>query len=218
MQTNITAATHTLKDTMEYEHETVLTYKIEYPQFSSTQHSNAVERMNQYYSRRAKAFEKYIRRVLYFQAVEQYRYAKQNGYPVLAYEAEQVYEIPYMTNRWVSLYSDQYTYTGGAHGTTVRSSQTWNPANGRLVPLKAFFPPHFDYTAYIADTIVKEIEYQNSVSEDSVYFEDYEQNVRETFNPESFYLTAQGIIVYFQQYDIAPYSSGLPEFLIKRWR
>ncbi|MFU2363539.1 MAG: RsiV family protein, partial [Clostridiales bacterium] len=37
----------------------------------------------------------------------------------------------------------------------------------------------------------------------------------ETINFDSYYLTPKGIVIYFQQYDIAPYSSGLPEFLIK---
>ena len=42
----------------------------------------------------------------------------------------------------------------------------------------------------------------------------YEKNVEQYFNPEHFYLKPAGLVVYFQQYEIAPYSSGIPEFTI----
>ncbi len=46
----------------------------------------------------------------------------------------------------------------------------------------------------------------------SGYFDNYPPLVAGTFNKNSFYCTDEGIVVYFQQYDIAPYSSGIPEF------
>lgn len=46
-----------------------------------------------------------------------------------------------------------------------------------------------------------------------VYFEDYGNLVKKNFNVNNFYCTSEGIIIYFQQYSIAPYSSGIREFL-----
>ena len=46
------------------------------------------------------------------------------------------------------------------------------------------------------------------------YFENYKELINKTFNPNSFYCTPEGISVYYQQYDIAPYSSGIREFLM----
>lgn len=213
MQQLITATTHKLSDMLEYDGETVLTYKIEFPQFLSLVYSRTAQRMNTYYKENARAFERYIRKTLYPQAVDQYRYSKENGYPVMVYEAEQVFTITYISNLYVSLYTDQYTYTGGAHGSTTRTSETWNLPRGRMMPLKAFFPPRFHYRAYSINSIIREIERQNAAG-DSVYFEDYKENVNATFDENSFYLTPDGIVIYFQQYDIAPYSTGIPEFII----
>ena len=213
MSQRITATTHTLSNILEYKGEKILTYKIEYPQFASTASQKAVQRMNTYYRDKAKSFERYIYKTMYQQAAEQFDYAKENGYPIMVYEAEQVYNISYSSGRLMSLYTDQYTFTGGAHGSTVRTSQTWSLPRGYILPLKALFPPRFNYRAYIINTIIKEIELQNAGGE-SVYFEDYIENVNRTFNEDSFYLTSKGIIIYFQQYDIAPYSTGIPEFLI----
>jgi hypothetical protein len=40
------------------------------------------------------------------------------------------------------------------------------------------------------------------------------QLVNENLKVNNFYLTKEGVVIYFQQYDIAPYSSGLPTFVI----
>jgi len=48
----------------------------------------------------------------------------------------------------------------------------------------------------------------------NIYFDDYEKNVANYFNPKSFYLVPDGIVIYFQQYEIAPYASGIPQFTI----
>lgn len=213
MQQLIIATKHILTDTMNYRGEKLLTYKIEFPQFISPVYPKTAQRMNTYYKEKAQAFERHIRKILYRQAVEQYHYSQENGYPVMVYEAVQAYTITYISNLFVSLYTDQYTFTGGAHGTTVRTSETWNLPRGYILPLKALFPPQFNYRSYILRTIIDEIERQNESGE-SVYFDDYKENVNNTFNENSFYLTPEGIVIYFQQYDIAPYSTGLPEFVI----
>lgn len=46
------------------------------------------------------------------------------------------------------------------------------------------------------------------------YFDDYAKLVAKTLNLNSFYLTQDGVVLYFQQYDIAPYAAGFPEFMI----
>ena len=63
-------------------------------------------------------------------------------------------------------------------------------------------------------TILKEINNQIAENKEN-YFQDSCNLVLETFNPKNFYLAQNGIVIYFQQYDIAPYSSGIPTFLIK---
>ena len=213
MQQMISVTTHTLSDVLTYQNEAILTYKIEFPQFSSLIYQKAMQRINAYYQGQAEALKRYIYRTLYFQAVENYQYAKKNGYPVMVFEVQQAYRITHMANHDISLYTDQYTYTGGAHGSTVRTSQTWGLPRGYKIPLKALFPPRFPYRAYLIHKIIQEIERQNA-SGDSVYFDDYKENVQNTFDENNFYLIPEGIVIYFQQYDIAPYSTGIPEFLI----
>ena len=47
-----------------------------------------------------------------------------------------------------------------------------------------------------------------------IYFDDYKNLIIKNFNPHSFYMSPDGITIYYQQYDIAPYSTGIVEFTI----
>ncbi len=71
-------------------------------------------------------YERYYRNVLFNMAVEQYKYDMENGYPVREYDAVVKFDVTYNEFCIVSLYTDEYEYTGGAHGNTIRTSQTWN--------------------------------------------------------------------------------------------
>lgn len=49
---------------------------------------------------------------LYKEAVELYKYNKENGYPVMVYEVYKTFEITFNSNNLVSLYSDEYIFSG----------------------------------------------------------------------------------------------------------
>lgn len=99
-------------------------------------------------------------------------------------------------------------FQDGAHGNTIRTSQTWNLKKGEMVPLEYFFN-----NPYFMVEILKQINSQ-ILENPEIYFENTCNLVLETFNSKNFYLTPSGIVIYFQQYDIAPYSSGIPTFTI----
>ena len=44
------------------------------------------------------------------------------------------------------------------------------------------------------------------------YFEDYPYLLRNKFNQNHFFLRPGYIVIYYQQYEIAPYATGIPEF------
>jgi hypothetical protein len=47
-----------------------------------------------------------------------------------------------------------------------------------------------------------------------MYFDNYEQLVSTNFKANNFYLSREGLVIYYQQYDIAPYAAGIPTFVI----
>lgn len=199
-----------LEKEMEYDGNVVLTYSIEYPKIVSNNCSNCgIRRFNSYNFQRALELQNRAENELYNEAVELYRYNKENGYPIMVYEIVEKYNVTYNNNCVISLYSDEYIYTGGAHGNTVRTAQTWKLNLGRQLQLCEFFKENPYFLKDIFNEIIEQIQ-----KDPDIYFDDYCTLMLSTFNPESFYLTDDGLVIYYGQYDIAPYSSGIREFQI----
>ncbi len=208
-QNHITCKKCVLKDSLKYDGVTLVTYAIEYPRFSSFCYRACMPTVNEFYKNRALEFRRYCETVLFDMAVEQYKGDIENNFPVRIFEALSTFRVTYTCSCIISLYCDKYEFTGGAHGNTVRDSQTWNLRDCKQLALSQLVccPP--DYKTYILSAVEQQI-----IREPEIYFENYKELISETFNEESFYCTPRGLVVYYQQYDIAPYSSGIREFLL----
>lgn len=199
-----------LENNLYYENTLILKYHIEYPSISSNTQNSGTIMFNNYNQMLAYNLKQRTENELYKEAIDTYKYNKENGYPVMVYEVYASFEITYNNQNIISLYKDEYIFSGGAHGNTVRTSQNWNMIQGSFIPLENFFPNN----PYFMINILKGVNNQIALNPE-IYFPNTCNLVLETFNPNSFYLTENGIIIYFQQYDIAPYSSGIRTFLIE---
>lgn len=198
---------------LKYDNTVILTYKIEYPQIAVARYEKGKIVFNKYNEQRAIKLRDYCETELFEQAKKTYQYNKENGYPIMIYEVILEYTVTYNRDEFLSMYADEYEYTGGAHGITTRSSQNWNLKIAVQVPLKDFYPNNPYYLLDILQEINKQIEEQLKINE-TQYFEDYCKLVLETFKIENYYFYPEYLVVFFQQYDIAPYSSGIPTFKI----
>jgi len=207
----ITAEPMEIKKERRYKGMTVLIYTIQYPRFEGNEFQTTLEKLNQYYHENAMAYANYCDQELYKNAVAQYEQAQAqiNRFPMPPYEAMQTFTLQYAQECALSLYFDRYEYLGGAHGNTVRSADTWSLSFGKRSDLKAFFPFMKQPEAYILEEINRQIA-ENA----DQYFPSYTKLTDEYFNPDSFYVTAKGIVVFYQLYEIAPYVMGIPSFTI----
>lgn len=204
-----------LKGELKYKDTVILTYRIEYPEVVYSNYTFGKLIFNEYNREKAIRLEEYVKAQLYEDAKKQYEYNVANGYPVMVYEVILEYHITYNKDFIVSLYQDEYQYTGGAHGNTIRTSQNWNLRIGKMLPLSYFYPNNPYYIIDILKEINRQIIRQIEEGENQ-YFEDYCELILETFRLENYYIMSNTIAIFFQQYDIAPYSSGIPVFLIVR--
>ncbi|HPU62931.1 MAG TPA: DUF3298 and DUF4163 domain-containing protein [Mobilitalea sp.] len=198
---------------MHYKEQVILTYTVYYPYLSSAYNLLILEQINAYYRTKAMMYINKEIKNLYLQAMVDYEYALANQFPFRQYEVYADFTVTYNRDCILSFYFDRYVYTGGAHGSTVRSSDSWNLACSRPLSIADLFPAGTDIREYYIMEIIKQIknEPQNEIM---MYFDDYENLVRQNLNMNNFYLTDEGVVIYFQQYEIAPYASGIPEFLI----
>lgn len=206
---SVSVRTITIKRDLKFNQETVLTYKIQYPELNSALFKNCLPEVNRYYRNKALEYERYIENELYAMAVDQYKDSIENGYPVRIFGAGQEFTVTYLNGCIFSLYLDRYEYTGGAHGLTARQSQTWQLQKCEILKIEKVVRCYPDPKSYLLPLIEAQIR-----KEPDLYFENYSQLIDETFNPESFYLAPKALVIYYQQYDIAPYASGIREFSI----
>lgn len=204
---HITVKTHTEEKKMQCRGEVILTYRISYPEFVVCRYHAAMMAINKYYRCRARGFREHVENDLFPQAAEQFKNSQKEDYPMPAYEAISEFTVTLNDGCILSLYTDRYEFTGGAHGNTLRNAQTWNLSGGGRVSLCEFFAKSFDYKSYLLGGITEQV-----LEEPEIYFENYEQLAAENFDDENFYCTPQGLALFYQQYAIAPYSSGIRVF------
>jgi len=119
------------------------------------------------------------------------------------------YKIAYNQNGLLSVVFSEYQYAGGAHGSTTQSSYTFDLQTGEELKLNDLLNADKKYTSYINAIIKKEID-KKVASGDLFELEKFKSIGK---NP-AFYLSDEGIVFYFQQYEYFPYAAGIQEFVI----
>ena len=143
--------------------------------------------------------------------VESARYITSNHPPFNRYTLDMNYQITYNSGCITSLYMDTYTYMGGAHQELERISDTWDFSTGKqlhLDDISALTPAALNG---LQTSVERQIAERLKESPGS-YFEDYPYLLRNKFNQNHFFLRPGYIVIYYQQYEIAPYATGIPEF------
>lgn len=201
-----------IKDTLNYKDKLMVTIDINYPNIERAK--KVVElKINAFYDNRAKMLYERAKKELYRDAVKQYEYAISQGFPFNPYQVVSVFETTYNYPPLLSIYEDVYEYTGGAHGNTVRYSDTWDINTGKRLLLSNLFKRGYDYRT----VILKEIERQATMLNNSgqmPFFDDYKVGIIKYFDEKNYYLTTNGLAIYYPLYTIAPYVAGILVFVI----
>lgn len=202
-----------IRRNFSYQNIIMFNMSIKYPEISMADNTRVAQRINRDIQSQINAFLAYAATDFYNQAVREYRKAIENNYPFRTFEAVLNYTVTYNRNCHFSLYRDQYEYTGGAHGSTIRYSDTWNLQTGRTVPLRSFFRQDINYVDFLTKYMIRQAKEQIEQGNNK-YFDNYQELIIKNFKPKNFYLTQTGIAIYYQQYEIAPYATGIVDFII----
>lgn len=102
-----------------------------------------------------------------------------------------------------------YSYLGGAHGSTKDVSFNFDTRTGNNGSLKDFFGNSSSYKDIILNNIKKTV-----AENPEMYFKDAVDKLKEIPYNQKFYLTKDSLVVYFDEYAIAPYVAGTVQFKI----
>lgn len=197
----------------KYDNIDMMKLYIKYPIININNNRSAEEKINNQISIQVENYLAYATNILYDQAINYYKDSLKNNFPFFGYEVYIEYVITYNDNCFLSLYSSNYKFTGGAHGDTRRVSNTWELCTGENIYLNNFFEPDTNYTLMLIQEMIKQAE-KNIAENQLIYFVDYRELIVKYFNPLNFYMSPTGITIYYLQYDIGPYSTGIVEFTI----
>jgi hypothetical protein len=196
-----------------YRGTAVLTLSVQFPVVKLSGNPQAQARIDSRFRAQGADFSRYAARTLYRQAVRDYHSAQEHDYPFRAYDAVMKYEVTLNRDCYLSAYRDRYEFTGGAHGNTVRASDTFSLKSGRRFALSHFFAPGVNYRRIVVSGILKQAEL-NMLQNPGIYFDDYKHLILKYFKPENYYFVPEGVAIYYQQYEIAPYSTGIVSFVL----
>jgi hypothetical protein len=115
---------------------------------------------------------------------------------------EREIKVIYNTSKIISLEFYEYSFMGGAHPITMRTFQSFYSKTGAIVVIE-------DSKIINKLTAIAEEEFRNSSA--GYLFENDEFCLNDNFA-----ITEDGLIFYFNPYEIAPYSFGPAKIILKR--
>lgn len=114
------------------------------------------------------------------------------------------YSVKLNKNDLLSLTITEYAFTGGAHGSTDMYALNMNTRDGRIYTLADIFRPGTAYKERLESIIREEMARTNKTH---YRFEGVSDD-------QKFYLTEEGLVLYFVPYEIASWAEGYIRFVI----
>ncbi|UNK18679.1 DUF4163 domain-containing protein [Paenibacillus sp. N3/727] len=127
------------------------------------------------------------------------------------YEFRGGFVVHYNAQGLLSITTDEYSYSGGAHGMTFRKSYTFSLKDGKQLKLGDFINMQGKNKQKLNNLVL------NKVKEDGGYHPGEFKGVPADAD---FYLKNNAAVLYFQLYEYTSYASGFPQFELnlKEWK
>lgn len=173
--------------------------------------SKTSRRIHRYYQLQCRSFLRYCETWLLPQAKAAYWEALEASGPLPEFRAELQYHVTYNGGGLWSLYTQSREQIGDREPPLLtRRGDTWDLAAGYPVPLSDFFPK--GWRKHLIALAAADIERRERAGAGR-YRQNWRRALRRNFNPQNYYLTAEGLAFFWPMYAIAPAAEGIPSFL-----
>ncbi|RUT47236.1 DUF4163 domain-containing protein [Paenibacillus anaericanus] len=164
--------------------------EIQYPKVSGLP-DEAQQAMNAVFKQKAEDFA----------AASEEQASNRDGSIERKYDFSQDFIVTFNREGVLSVVIDQSSYTGGAHGSTLREGLTFSLKDGKQLELAQVLKEAPNYKKTLDNMLKKQ------AKKDS--FDDVSAGLNDKPN---FYVKEGGIAIFYQQYEIAPYAAGIPTY------
>ena len=169
-------------------------------------------RFNRFYSAYGRAFFSYCQSILLPQARSALELARQNGGALPEWDISLDTVVTLQREGLLSLYTDTAERCDGRR-LLLRRSETWDLSDGSLLPLSRLFPGENRWRRRLLRAAADQIRRQQELGV-ARYHPDWQRRLRTAFNADRFYLTEQGLCLFYQMFAIAPAVEGIPVFTL----
>lgn len=189
----------------------VLTLSIRRPVFQDTGKTARIER---YFAKAAQQWEKRWETVLFPRACQALADAGETNCPFTCWQAELDYTVTFWRPPLLSLHLDATESGQGSRPLHIRAGETWDCACGYPCTLRSFFPAKARrWRRELMDSLRAQAA-ERLNSGESLLDPDCVQVMERTFDPERFYLTEHGLVLFYPLYVLGPYAEGIPVFTV----
>ncbi len=137
------------------------------------------------------------------------QFNKENGLPIRQYVVNVNNTVHYNKDNILSVILHLYSYTGGAHGSSTDIPLNIDTNTGNNGVIKDFLGNNENF-----DDIILKVIKDTVAKNPEMYFKESIDKLNKLPYNQKFYLIDGAIVVYFDEYEIAPYVAGSPSFTI----
>lgn len=199
------------KRVMKSNGEPALTMSIRRPAFPET---GKTRRMERYFAEVTQQWKTRWETALFPRACQALAEAKEAGGPFRPWRAELDYTVTLWRPPLLSLHLDAVESGPASRPILIRTGETWDCACGYPRTLRSFFPAKARrWRKKLLDSLRSQAA-ERLASGESLLDPDCAQILERAFDPERFYLTEEGLSVFFPLYVLGSYAEGIPVFTI----
>ena len=165
-----------------------------------------------FYRLQSRAFFRYCQGELRPWAARECRAARENSLPMPDFRAELAFQETYLSGRQWSLYTELWEDAAPGLPMRRRWGDVWDLATGYPVALSAFFPSGARWKRKLLAIAAEEMERREKRGL-SAYYPDWRRRLRRFFNPRNYYITPDGLTLFFPMCALAPPMEGIPSFV-----
>lgn len=199
----------TWSKTLSHRDQPVLIMSVRQPDFPDTK---TTARIRHYFNHAIQLWITRWREQLYPAQCDILDHASEHGSTFHPLCAELSYMVTYWNDPIFSLRLDVTESRPGIRQQLFCMGETWNLSTGYPLPLRSFFPKKGgNWRKRILASLKNQAD-QQIKSGESLLDPDYSRIMERTFDPNRYYLTNNGIAIFFPLYFLGPYAEGIPVF------
>lgn len=152
------------------------------------------------------------------QAEDNFAYVHENSLDLpVEFEESRSVKLERADGRVLSFLFGEYLFTGGAHGMYSSRAYVFDAQSGELLTLDAITPDAEALRSFLVQRMMEQVEQDEALREEIdayLYEKSREEALSALLREGSWYLDEQGLVIFSDLYELAPYAAGIQSFRV----